>query len=159
MRAHTGTASTSFSHNIATQAHRSPNFDGLEHRCQSHVKGFNPRRADDCATCVRVRENHWAVGWVRWIAIHESDTEAKGGRRPPMVQTGKLSSLDEELFPANTETDEADTVWRDCCRPKERAVYVRRHRSQFEFRDFADMLNCLRGKVFRRIRQRTFELI
>jgi len=23
-----------------------------------------------------VREGHWAVGWVEWIAIHESDTEA-----------------------------------------------------------------------------------
>lgn len=23
-----------------------------------------------------VRENHWAVGWVEWIAIHESDTKA-----------------------------------------------------------------------------------
>lgn len=23
-----------------------------------------------------VRENHWAVGWVEWIAIHETATEA-----------------------------------------------------------------------------------
>jgi len=23
-----------------------------------------------------VRESHWAVGWVEWIAIHESDTAA-----------------------------------------------------------------------------------
>lgn len=23
-----------------------------------------------------VRESHWAVGWVEWIAIHESDTKA-----------------------------------------------------------------------------------
>lgn len=22
-----------------------------------------------------VRESHWAVGWVEWIAIHESDIE------------------------------------------------------------------------------------
>jgi hypothetical protein len=24
-------------------------------------------------TVIVVEENHWAVGWIRWIAIHESD--------------------------------------------------------------------------------------
>lgn len=106
-----------------------------------------PGDADDCATCVRVRENHWAVGWVEWIAIHESDTEALKAADAAMVRLENYPVLDEELF-SQYETDEADTVWRDCYRPKERAEYVRRHRSQFEFRDFADMLNCLRGKYF-----------
>ena len=27
-------------------------------------------------TVIIVRENHWAVGWVEWLAIHESDTKA-----------------------------------------------------------------------------------
>lgn len=27
-------------------------------------------------TVLVVRERHWAVGWVEWIAIHESDTAA-----------------------------------------------------------------------------------
>jgi hypothetical protein len=27
-------------------------------------------------TVVVVRESHWAVGWVEWIAVHESDTTA-----------------------------------------------------------------------------------
>lgn len=31
---------------------------------------------------------------------------------------------------------------------RERVEYIRKHRSQFEFRDFADMLGCVRGKYF-----------
>jgi hypothetical protein len=27
-------------------------------------------------TVIVVRESHWAVGWVEWIAIHEADTKA-----------------------------------------------------------------------------------
>jgi hypothetical protein len=27
-------------------------------------------------TVIVVRETHWAVGWVEWIAIHESDDKA-----------------------------------------------------------------------------------
>jgi len=27
-------------------------------------------------TVIVVREGHWAVGWIEWIAIHNSDTEA-----------------------------------------------------------------------------------
>ena len=27
-------------------------------------------------TVIIVRESHWAVGWVEWLAIHESDTTA-----------------------------------------------------------------------------------
>ena len=27
-------------------------------------------------TVVVVRESHWAVGWVEWIAIHQSDEQA-----------------------------------------------------------------------------------
>lgn len=31
---------------------------------------------DESETVIVVRESHWAVGWVEWIAIHESDSKA-----------------------------------------------------------------------------------
>lgn len=46
------------------------------------------------------------------------------------------------------ERDEANEVWANCYSENERVDYVRKHRGQFEFRDFADMLGCLRGKHF-----------
>ena len=35
-----------------------------------------PELPEDCITRETVSENHWAVGWVEWIAIHETDTAA-----------------------------------------------------------------------------------
>lgn len=43
---------------------------------------------------------------------------------------------------------EANAVWRDCYQLKERVEYVRKHRGQFDFRSFSDMLSCLRGNYF-----------
>lgn len=33
-------------------------------------------RIPESDTVIIVRERHWAVGWVEWVAIHESDTAA-----------------------------------------------------------------------------------
>jgi hypothetical protein len=94
-----------------------------------------------------VRENHWAVGWVEWIAIHESATEALEIADKIKGELVDYPVVDETLW-SEYEDEEAQTVWRDCFRVKERVAYVREHRSQFEFQDFADMLGCVRGKYF-----------
>lgn len=105
------------------------------------VKATNPEHAQI------VREHHWAVGWVEWIAIHQDETEAlkvadriKGGLEDYPV-------VDEELW-TEYEEEEARQVWRDCYRTKERVAYIRKHRGQFEFRDMSDMLGCVRGRYF-----------
>lgn len=46
------------------------------------------------------------------------------------------------------ETEAAQEVWRTCYSDAERIDYIREHRSQFEFRSFADMLGCVRGRYF-----------
>jgi len=94
-----------------------------------------------------VRENHWAVGWVEWIAIHESSEENLRLADSIKAALDDYPVVDEHLF-SEYETEEANTVWRDCYRTKERVEYIRKHRSQFEFRGFADMLGCLRGNYF-----------
>ena len=96
--------------------------------------------------CV-VRENHWAVGWVEWIAIHE--TEATQLEIADKIK-GDLEDypvVDENLF-SEYEQQEADETWKNCFNPKGRIEYVRQHRSQFEFRDMADLFGCIRGKYF-----------
>ena len=94
-----------------------------------------------------VRESHWACGWVEWIAIHQSDAAALQCADKIMERLEDYPVVDENLW-SEYEQAEAETVWRDCYSPKERVKYVRAHRSQFEFRGFSDMLNCLRGKYF-----------
>lgn len=94
-----------------------------------------------------VRENHWAVGWVEWIAIHES-AEAQLAIADQIQ--GRLENypvIDEQLWSEYEQMD-ADETWRNCYRPAERVDYIRKHRSQFEFHGLADMLACVRGRFF-----------
>jgi hypothetical protein len=94
-----------------------------------------------------VRASHWAVGWVEWIAIHESATEALKIADEIKGRLENYPVVSEELL-SQYESDEADEVWRDCYRPKERIQYIRNHPSQFDFRDLSDMLACVRGRYF-----------
>lgn len=43
---------------------------------------------------------------------------------------------------------EAQRVWADCYNDSERLAYVRRYRNQFDFRDYADLIGCIRGRYF-----------
>lgn len=94
-----------------------------------------------------VRESHWAVGWVEWIAIHQDATEHLRVADKIREHYENYPVVNEEHF-SQVETDDANETWKNCYRPKERLEWIRRHRSQFEFHDFADMLNCVRGKYF-----------
>lgn len=94
-----------------------------------------------------IRENHWAVGWVEWIAIHESAAEQLQIADSIKEKLEDYPVIDEHLW-GEYEIEEANQIWRDCYSPAERVEWIRGHRSQFEFQDFADMLNCVRGKYF-----------
>jgi len=98
-----------------------------------------------------VRESHWAVGWVEWIAIEADGTdESDKALRLADEQKERLANypvLDEEDF-SEREMEAANDVWRDCYSWQERIAYIREHHSQFEFHDYRDMLGCVRGQYF-----------
>lgn len=94
-----------------------------------------------------VRETHWAVGWVEWIAIHESATDAIAIASQIKTKLEDYPVIDEELF-SQYETDAANETWKNCFRVKERIEYIRKHANQFEFRNFRDLLGCVRGDYF-----------
>lgn len=94
-----------------------------------------------------VRESHWAVGWVEWIAIHESDTAALKLCDDLRASANDYPVLDDDDF-SNREDESARQIWKDCYRPKERLEYIRKNRSQFYFNRFADLMGCVRGKYF-----------
>jgi len=94
-----------------------------------------------------VRESHWAVGWVEWIAIHESAAHVLKIADEIMRNMESYPVVDEKLF-SQYEHEEAYEVWRNCYSIPGRIAYIRANRSQFEFRDFADMRGCIRGEYF-----------
>lgn len=57
-----------------------------------------------------VPESHWAVGWVEWIAIHESDTKALASAEVMLKKIEGYPVLNEEHF-SNLQWDEANNYW------------------------------------------------
>lgn len=94
-----------------------------------------------------VRENHWACGWVEWIAIHESNVDAIAKAEEMEAEMESYPVLNEDDW-SELETEEANQVWANCYDASERLRYIRENRSQFEFHDFADLMGCVRGKYF-----------
>jgi hypothetical protein len=94
-----------------------------------------------------VSENHWAVGWVEWVAIHESNAPAIAAAERIAERLERYPVLNEDLL-SQRELEEADDVWKRCYRPDERIAYIRKHRNQFDFGSFAELLDVVRGKYF-----------
>lgn len=86
-------------------------------------------------TVLIVRENHWAVGWIEWIAIHESNTEAQDIASKALSDLENYPVLDESLY-SEYENNECIEIWSHCFDPKERAKYLREH--------CYDLVNCFR---------------
>lgn len=91
--------------------------------------------------------NHWACGWVQYLIINPEATDLVALAEKTLERLEDYPVLDEQDF-SELETEEAHEVWQNCYRPKARLKYIREHRSQFEFHDFKDLLNCARGKYF-----------
>lgn len=98
-------------------------------------------------TVVVVREGHWAVGWVEWIAIHQDDGKALQIADENVARLESYPVLDEDDW-SERETESANSIWKDCYSVSERVAYMREHPGQFEFHDWADMRGCVRGDYF-----------
>lgn len=98
-----------------------------------------------------VRESHWAVGWVEWIAIEaDGSSESDEALQIADAQKARLADypvLDESDW-SEREEEAANEVWTNCYDWHARIEYIRAHRSQFDFRDYRDLLGCVRGQYF-----------
>jgi hypothetical protein len=94
-----------------------------------------------------VREGHWGVGWLEWIAVHQDNEEGVETLRQIEASLADYPVLNDEDF-YGMEQNEADLVWRDCYNTRERIAYIRRNRYQFDFHNFAEMLAVVRGEYF-----------
>jgi hypothetical protein len=98
-------------------------------------------------TVIVVCENHWAVGWVEWIAIHQDDEKALTIADEIDAALSDYPVLDEEHF-SQLEQEEADQVWANCYNEKDRIAYIRKFRGQFDFHDWREVRAVVRGDYF-----------
>lgn len=78
----------------------------------------------ECASVQVVCENHWAVGWIEWIAIHKSDTKALELADYLLEQLEDYPVLNEEHW-SELEYTEACEYWSQL-RVKDRVEYLQR---------------------------------
>lgn len=69
-------------------------------------------------TVIVVRESHWAVGWVEWIAIHESDDAVLQVADRNVERMADYPVLDEEMR-SDMEWEEAADYW-DSLSPRDK---------------------------------------
>ena len=89
---------------------------------------------------------HWACGWWEALCVREG-SEAYKTAEAIHTKLENYLVLDEMAF-SDAEQEEADTIWKSCYTWQKRIQYIRNHASQFEPRDFADLLHCVRGEYF-----------
>lgn len=92
------------------------------------------------------RFGHWACGWLELIIVRPDSPCAKEAEEieAALAHYPVLNDMDH----SELESEEVNEVWQSCYTTQQRIDYIRKHRSQFEFRDLADMLGCVRGHYF-----------
>ena len=98
-------------------------------------------------TVIVVREGHWAIEWIEWIAIHQDNAAAIAIAETLNAERDDYPALDEQDW-SEREHDEANYIWKDCFDQSERVKYIRENRDQFTFHDWPTMRKCVRGDYF-----------
>ena len=93
------------------------------------------------------RFGHWGPGWIEVIIVNPDNNGLVLVATEIEASLESYPVLDDEDF-SQKENDEANEVWMNYYNEKERVEYIRRNRSQFDFRDFADMVRSVRGEYF-----------
>ena len=100
----------------------------------------------ESATVEVHRFGHWGPGWFEIILVAP---ESMAHRQCVVIESSLADYpvMDEEDY-CRREQDEAEEVWRNCYRPKDRIAYIRQNRSQFEYGSLAELLANVRGRQF-----------
>lgn len=102
-------------------------------------------------TVIIVRESHWAVGWIEWIAIHQDDGAALQIADELNERLEDYPILDEEAF-SNLEWEEAADYW-ESLSPRYKVEMAMHERERYHWLqhvpvwafgrwDFSTLANC-----------------
>ena len=98
------------------------------------------------------RFGHWACGWYEIIVV-KPETDAAKKAEEIEKSLDDYPVLDDEDF-SERESKAADETWKNCYSNEERIAFIREHRDEFEFFDFADLMAQVRGEYYRGLTER-----
>lgn len=114
---------------------------------RSNFKVMLKELGGESDTVVVVREGHWAVGWVEWIAIHQDDEKSLKVADELAASLEDYPVLSDDAF-SEEEDEEAQQIWTNCYNDRDRVEYLRNHRDQFDFHSMSEVLAVARGRYF-----------
>ena len=114
---------------------------------RSNFRSFLKALGGESDTVRVIRAGHWLVGWIEFIGIHKDDAVALEAADEMAAALKDYPVVDEDDY-SELEREEANETWKNCFSAQERLVYIREHSSQFEFRDYADLISNVRGAYF-----------
>lgn len=114
---------------------------------RSNFECFVAALGGESEDCQIHRFGHWGPGWFEIVLINPANSELVKRAEEMESSLADYPVLNEEDF-SQKEHDEANEIWAKCYREKERIAYIRKHRSQFEFANYQDLIGCVRGKYF-----------
>lgn len=101
---------------------------------------------EDSEDVLVARYGHWAVGWVEEVYVRP-ETKAADEAQKIVDELESYPVLDDDDF-NEREYNKACEIWKGCFDDKDRLEYIRKHRDQFEFYDFADLRANVKGECF-----------
>lgn len=104
------------------------------------------RLGGESETVKIVRFGHWACGWIEYLCVRAESKAYKIAQDIDM-ELENYPVLDEDEF-SEREDNEAQRVWKEFYDVSERVAYVRDNPDHFEFVDYKDMFQCIRGEYF-----------
>jgi hypothetical protein len=96
--------------------------------------------------CTIVRESHWAVGWVEWIAIGPNDFTSLRIADRIAGQLEDYPVIDEDRW-SEYENAECEEVWEKCYSWRGRLEYLR-DRGDLDFASWRDIRDAVKGNWY-----------
>lgn len=94
------------------------------------------------------RFGHWGCGWIEVVLIKPGAEDKIEAAEEMLAALEDYPVLDDGDF-CEREHAHAERVWESRYDNKERVAYMRKHRTEFDFYEYKQMLACARGKSFR----------
>jgi hypothetical protein len=107
---------------------------------ESNFYSLLRRLGGESETVLVIRESHWAVGWVEWIGIHQSDETAVRIATECLEQLEEYPILDDEDF-SEREEHECEVMWRMGFQPSDRIRRLRDSGCTTGFRELRAAVN------------------
>lgn len=92
------------------------------------------------------RFGHWGPGWFEIILVRPGSECAKKAEQWACSLADYPVACESDF--SERELAEAEEVWQNCYDDNDRIKFIEKHRDDFEFDSFVDMLRCARGVFF-----------